>query len=479
MSHTPKLFISYSWSTPTHEEWVLNLASELVESGIHVIFDKWDLKEGDESTAFMERMVTSPDVQRVLIISDAVYVQKANKRTGGVGLEAQIISKEIYENSEQSKFVVAVTEKDENGKHCLPTYYTSRMYIDFTDSSEYYNSFEKLVRWVYNKPLYKRPELGKTPEFLSENAISLGTTSLRKRVENAFRESKGFAYGALSEYLMLFSQNLERLRIKYENEQQYINDFDKSLKAFTPYREKFLKVCNTIFLYDLSDSTIKIFHSFFESLLPYMDKPKEMQSYRDLDFDNYKFIIYELFLHFIALLIKLEKFQYTDSILNLEFFVSSKHPSLNNLNTFTVFSQYNKSIHHIMKDKTVCPQGTLIKDRVKEHDTLKFIDIMQADFLLYVRAYIIYNPQDYSDLWLPETNAYTYYEYNGTYPIFSKCKSVKYFDEAKVCIGIKSKEDLASFIKKVENKEVEVPRWQHMSFSPKTLINLENICTTK
>jgi len=50
----PKLFISYSWSNPTHEQWVIDLANELTESGVHVILDKWDLKEGHDSVAFMD-----------------------------------------------------------------------------------------------------------------------------------------------------------------------------------------------------------------------------------------------------------------------------------------------------------------------------------------------------------------------------------------------------------------------------------------
>ena len=49
----PKLFISYSWSSPDHEQWVVKLATELRESGIDVILDKWDLKEGHDAHAFM------------------------------------------------------------------------------------------------------------------------------------------------------------------------------------------------------------------------------------------------------------------------------------------------------------------------------------------------------------------------------------------------------------------------------------------
>lgn len=61
---SPKLFISYSWSDSTHEQWVIELATELRESGVDVILDKWDLKEGHDAVAFMEKMVTDPEIKK-------------------------------------------------------------------------------------------------------------------------------------------------------------------------------------------------------------------------------------------------------------------------------------------------------------------------------------------------------------------------------------------------------------------------------
>jgi hypothetical protein len=46
----PKTFISYSWTTPDYESWVISLASELRENGVDVILDKWDLKEGQKGS---------------------------------------------------------------------------------------------------------------------------------------------------------------------------------------------------------------------------------------------------------------------------------------------------------------------------------------------------------------------------------------------------------------------------------------------
>jgi hypothetical protein len=89
MAKPPKLFISYSWSTPEHEQWVLDLATALRESGVDVILDKWDLKEGHDSVSFMEKMVTDPEISKVLIVSDKMYAEKADGRAGGVGTETQ------------------------------------------------------------------------------------------------------------------------------------------------------------------------------------------------------------------------------------------------------------------------------------------------------------------------------------------------------------------------------------------------------
>ena len=91
-----KVFISYSWTTPNHERWVLELAERLVDNGVDVVLDKWDLAEGQDKYAFMEKMVQDETINKVLIICDKGYKDKANDRAGGVGTETQIITPMIY-----------------------------------------------------------------------------------------------------------------------------------------------------------------------------------------------------------------------------------------------------------------------------------------------------------------------------------------------------------------------------------------------
>lgn len=75
----PKLFISYSWTDQQHAQWVLDLATNLRQSGVDVILDKWDLKEGHDAFKFMEKMVSDPEVNKVLMICNKSYSEKQIK----------------------------------------------------------------------------------------------------------------------------------------------------------------------------------------------------------------------------------------------------------------------------------------------------------------------------------------------------------------------------------------------------------------
>lgn len=128
----PKVFISYSWSSDPHQEWVESLAERLVRDGVDVVLDLWELREGQDKYAFMERMATDPTISKVLAICDKKYTEKADARKRGVGTESQIMSKEIYDKVDQKKFVAIVTEYFENGEPCLPTFFKTRKFIDMS-----------------------------------------------------------------------------------------------------------------------------------------------------------------------------------------------------------------------------------------------------------------------------------------------------------------------------------------------------------
>lgn len=101
----PKLFISYSWTSATHVEWVMQLATDLRTNGVDAIIDQWHLKEGQDAHSFMEQMVRDEKIEKVILVCDKKYVDRANSREGGVGVESQVITQKIYGDVSQTKFV--------------------------------------------------------------------------------------------------------------------------------------------------------------------------------------------------------------------------------------------------------------------------------------------------------------------------------------------------------------------------------------
>lgn len=161
----PKVFVSYSW---TSQDFALSLAERLRYDGVDAIIDKWDLKIGNDKHVFMESMVTDESIDYVLMLCDKTYKEKADARTGGVGEETQIISSEVYGKAKQSKFIPIILEKDENAKEYTPVYLKSLIYVDLSNASEFESHYEELLRMIFEEPLYKKPELGEKPIWLSK-----------------------------------------------------------------------------------------------------------------------------------------------------------------------------------------------------------------------------------------------------------------------------------------------------------------------
>ena len=142
------VFISYSHTSTEHINFVIGVAESLLLDGVNVIIDQWNLAIGNDVYAFMERMATEKSIAHVLIVSDYLYTEKANRREGGVGQEVQIICQDLYLQSEQTKFIPIVTSYDENGNAHLPVFLRNRLYIDFSSKSKVVQNYSKLLKAI-------------------------------------------------------------------------------------------------------------------------------------------------------------------------------------------------------------------------------------------------------------------------------------------------------------------------------------------
>lgn len=469
----PKLFVSYSWSNPAHQQWVIALATQLMDAGVDVILDKWELKEGNDAIAFMEKMVADPKILKVIMVFDKNYASKADDRTGGVGTETQIISSEVYEKINQDKFVAVIAENDKNGKPYVPIYYKSRIHIDLSDTGDYARNFEQLLRWIYNKPLHKKPVIGKQPAFLDESkAISLGTTVLFNRAISAIKENKSFASATLNEYLITFSTNLEKFRIT-EKDGEFDKKLIENIEKFIPYRNEIVSLFVKLAQYMPTEENLVNIHRFFETLIPYMSRSGNFVSHSDIDFDNFKFIVHELFLCLVAIFIKHEKFSEVDMLLTREYYVGDQ---LNHNNdTMTGYDVFDNDIRSLEYRRTnqLSLHADMLKQR-SESSGLEFRYLMQADFVLFMRDVIQHANEHIC--WFPNTLIYLDFGHRA-FEIFARSSSKSYFDKAKCILGIEQLSDIRELMESYRSGERRVPSSRWESFTPALLLGYDQLAT--
>ena len=476
-----KLFISYCWSSPEHEAWVLRLGTELRENGVDVILDKWDLKEGNDAYAFMEKMVTDENVRKVVLVIDKAYSEKADKRQGGVGTETQIISSEVYESVDQNKFVAVIAGRDLDGNTKLPVFYKSRIYIDLSDEDLYGKNFEQLLRWIYDKPLNEKPELGKKPAFLDEKSrISTGTSTAFRRAVEAIRGRRSYSHGALIEYFSLLAENISRFRLDPSSgavdfDQKVIDSIDQSI----PVRNELVEIFGVLAQYDQSTSFISAIHKLFESLIPYLYRPKQVMSYHEWDWDNLRFIVQESFILCVSIFLKNERYDVLENLLHQRYYVEDD-PRFggNSMYSFGIFRNHLESLDHRNR-RLGLNRLSLHADLIKERCTdsgVSFNNVMQADFLLYLVDALNGIKESRRQDWWPETLVFKAF-HGGVFEVFLRSESVGYFNRLTPVLGITKKEDLDPFVEGVRSQSIYVPRWEFNGVDPLALMNYEKLST--
>ncbi len=184
----PKVFASYSHDSLEHKKWVRYLCTKLCENGVDAILDQWDLSPGGDLTLFVESGVR--DADRVIVICTPYYVEKANARKRGVGYEGTMITAELYQNSETTKFIPIIRQSSGNKK--TPDFLRTRVYIDFTDDNQFDEKFDELLREIHQAQRIQKPPIGKNPYAGQPSAPEVSSNHLLNIPEKV--ESASHAY---------------------------------------------------------------------------------------------------------------------------------------------------------------------------------------------------------------------------------------------------------------------------------------------
>ncbi len=135
--------------------------------------------------------------QQNLVICTDNYVRKANNCEGGVGYEVQIVTAQLVENLGIDKFIPIIRQA--SGQEKMPTFLGGRVYIDFTDDSQFNEQFDELLHKLYDVPVVQKPSLGEKPTFDKQKAPpSEGTDAQLPEIPEQVRSASD-AYSAAVE----------------------------------------------------------------------------------------------------------------------------------------------------------------------------------------------------------------------------------------------------------------------------------------
>lgn len=460
----PKVFISYSWTSQRHQELVRQWAEQLVADGIDVILDIYDLKEGHDKYAFMERMVTDPSITHVLVISDKLYAEKADLRKAGVGTESQIISKEVYEKVDQSKFIPIVCEFSDDGEPYLPTFLKSRIWLNFSTPESANSNWERLVRLLYGKPLFEKPTIGKPPAYVAAPAAAPSSPAISKY--NALRQAILQGKKGLSLYRRDFLDSC----IKYADALRTRTRPDAASLG-----EKVLEDCGKLKLVrnhivdwilleseaspsnDFTDSVVQL----LESLRDLKSRPPELNSWSEGWFEAHSLFVYETFLYIVAALLRTHTFHTLHEIFTSHYLLpESERSGDKRFHTFDTFYGYSETLQSVLAPegrRLFSPAAELIK-RQADRDDIPFQAIMEAELLVLLMVSLTPGAH-----WYPGTLHYA--SYGREFPLFLRAAQHKHFKSLVIITGIETVDDLREAVRAGLDR-VQIDRWSdfHVGF---------------
>ena len=451
----------------------------MVADGVDVILDVWDLNEGDDKFAFMEKMVTDESVTHVLVFSDSEYTTKANARKAGVGTESQIISREVYTRVQQFKFIPVVCEFDDSGEPFLPTFLKSRIWIDFSSPEAANDNWERLIRVLYGKPAHEKPTLGKAPVYVTTTATvpaSPAVTKFASLKQAIIQEKQG---------LQFYRQNFLDACYVYADALRI-----RERPDVTKLGERVLEDCGKLKLvrdhiveWVLLESEVNPSEGFGEALITMLERlielksrPTGVNSWNDVWFEAHRIFVYETFLYIVAALMKTGAFRILHLILTSHYLLpETDAQGSNRFDTFDTFYGYSETLQILApRGRNLhAPAAELIKRQADRTD-LPFLDLIQAELLVLMMAFITDGA-----CWYPQTLHYS--SRASAFRFFVRAAQHRNFQKLAKITGIASVEQLRKAVK-AGHERLQVNQWHNFRMNDPSFwdsMNMDALDTLK
>jgi len=233
----------------------------------------------------------------------------------------------------------------------------------------------------------------------------------------------------------------------------------ESIESFVRHRNELVNLFWDVAVHRPGVESISALHKFFEKLMRYNHRPEGVSSWNELDFDNFRFLTHELFLYSVAVLLKNERFADAGLLLTSEYYCPhfTDYGKMEMV-SFTAFfdpPQCLEERNRRLQLRKLSLQAELLKQRCVDLP-VSFIDLMQADFVLFLRSQC---SAAAFGTWWPITLVY-----NGHFParfeVFARARSRRYFETLRPVLGVDNVEQFKSIVGEFSEGKRQAPRWQ-------------------
>ncbi len=249
---------------------------------------------------------------------------------------------------------------------------------------------------------------------------------------------------------------------------KYLNIINKELKKIKPDFSKFTEIDDGI-LWQISEGTqitskfiessslasqyknieaINTIYNFFGNLFKLCIIPEDfVGGHYESHFDGYRFLTYEMFVSFIAVLIKYDNWEIIGDLLINDIFIEqkeSKYIPYVNLNTFV--HSLNVVRNSRLNLRKVSFVADLLKERFSNGDLSQLIPynkFLEADYFLFMRS-ICKEKNTENSLWCPRSCIYL----NWVPSYVKRAESKKYLDILIKAVGLEKYDDFINNFRK-------------------------------
>ena len=263
-------FISYS---SKDKRFAKHLAKSLMEKGVNVWFDRWEMKPGESLIEKISEAIHKSSYLFALLSPESVSSNWVKQEL------RQAMTEEIY--SEKVKVVPIIIEGCE-----IPLFLKDKHYVDFTDDNPYDYNIQKLVDLVFESPRAPdRPPFSKQlfdrynellsskdpdrAEFLevAHRALTVVERHLIPSHEEAYPEGSYFKSKKVQAEVNLVLNRLKESAEAYECAYNYALEKQNSDLVFEAAIPRFCVLC-FMNKTDEADAFLEEFYSNLSNLLP-------------------------------------------------------------------------------------------------------------------------------------------------------------------------------------------------------------------